>query len=1022
MDTATYSNIRVSLENLINRYNNTLRQENPENVSEETFRTWLNEFLGIFGWNVQDTSQVLQEQFLRGVYYQRLREIHSTHRKPDYTLLCGANIKTFLDAKSLEVNIFTNSDAAFQIRSYGWSAQCPCAFVSNFEQFVIYDTRFIPNNLQDANFGTIKLSVDEYLDNLDLLIDHLWRENICQNHLAEIYELTAIEGRNRVDSAFMAELSIFRKELAENIYANNPNIINNNDNLNFYIQIIIDRIVFIRVCESKGIEEQERLRTFSEAEEGFWSTFKNNCLTEFYNHYDGAMFYRDAIFEQLYIDDETLTHFIEKLYYPYPYCFDVIPVKVIANIYEEFLGKQLVINNGRITETVKEEYIKTNGAITTPECIVDTICKQTINLQNINTINELLDIKILDPCCGSGVFVVSCYEHLYNKALRILSDNEEERTLHDGFFYIQNDQLYLTIAARQAIISNCLYAIDLDASAVEVTKMSLALKTVDGNNALAWQGIGAFGDRILQNISENIKNGNTLVEPNNAFTVEELTELKPIDTSRMFSCVFENFEGFHYIVGNPPYVETKHFKAATPTMHSYLSEHYSSFSGKADLAVLFIEKCLHLLNENGVLGFIIQRRWFRTEYGKEIRRIINNNKHLSKLIDFKSTDIFKGRIVYASIMILSNQPRDEFSYLYLPLSTSQIITEFENSDEQGHFNSDTPILIPVPSNESTWNFNYYEITALANILRERLGSLSDYPNLMIKDGIQALWKKVYHLKNVRFDGNTATGVNGFNETVNVESDILRGIIYNRVFYPFKNVEPDAYCIFPYRGASNDAIPISEIEMQYPLAFDYLSSNEERIKATVNCREGEYWHTFTREHNQTMYNVPKIIVPMTARDTIATFVPSTGLYMDNANVWFMTVEGADESTMKAITCVINSTVFSVLGKSGANPQSGGYYKFNKQFLSPIPFPSQGITEDAESVSELAHLYDDIFTLQSRYLSANPMQKETIANNLDFKWNALDNICYRLYGLSEEEIDKVASIGRTVSRIELLGDSN
>ena len=183
MDTATYSNIRVSLENLINRYNNTLRQENPENVSEETVRTWLNEFLGIFGWNVQDTSQVLQEQFLRGVYYQRLREIHSTHRKPDYTLLCGANIKTFLDAKSLEVNIFTNSDAAFQIRSYGWSAQCPCAFVSNFEQFVIYDTRFIPNNSQDADFGTIKLSVDEYLDNLDLLIDHLWRENICQNHL-----------------------------------------------------------------------------------------------------------------------------------------------------------------------------------------------------------------------------------------------------------------------------------------------------------------------------------------------------------------------------------------------------------------------------------------------------------------------------------------------------------------------------------------------------------------------------------------------------------------------------------------------------------------------------------------------------------------------------------------------------------------------------------------------------------------------------------------------------------------------
>lgn len=1022
MDTATYNNIRVSLEDLIHRYNNTLRQENPVNVSEETVRTWLNEFLGIFGWNVQDTTQVLQEQYLRGVHYQRLREIHSTHRKPDYTLMCGTNMKTFLDAKSLEVNIFTNSDTAFQIRSYGWSAQCPCAFVSNFEQFVIYDTRFIPNHLQDANFGTIKLSVDEYIDNLDLLIDHLWHDNVCQNHLTEIYEQNAIEGRNRVDSAFMTELSIFRKALAENIYANNPNIINNNDNLNFYIQIIIDRIVFIRVCESKGIEEQERLKHFAESEEGFWSTFKNSCLTEFYTHYDGAMFYRDAVFEQLTVDDEILTHFTEKLYYPYPYCFDVIPVKVIANIYEEFLGKQLVINDGRIIETVKEEHIKTNGAIATPECIVDTICKQTVNLQNINSINELLNIKILDPCCGSGIFVVSCYEHLYNKALRILSSNEEERELHGEFYFIQNDQIFLTIAARQAIIFNCIYAIDLDASAVEVTKMSLALKTVDGNNALAWRGIGAFGDRILQNISENIKIGNTLVEPNDVFSVEEIAELKPIDISRVFSCVFESVEGFHYIVGNPPYVETKHFKSATPTMHRYLSEYYSSFSGKADLAVLFIEKCLHLLNGNGVLGFIIQRRWFRTEYGKEIRRIINNNKHLKKLIDFKSTDIFKGRIVYASIMILSNQPKEEFSYLYLPYSTSQIISELENSDDQGHFNGDTPTLIPIPSNDSAWNFNYYEITALANILRERLGCFSDYPNLMIKDGIQALWKKIYHLKNVCFDGNTATGLNGFNETVRVEANILRGIIYNRVFYPFKNVEPDAYCIFPYRGASNDAIPISEIEVQYPLTFDYLSSNEERIKSNVNCREGEYWHTFTREHNQTMYNVPKIIVPMTAKDTIATFVPSTGLYMDNANVWFIAVENADENTMKAITCVINSTVFSVLGKSSANPQSGGYYKFNKQFLSPIPFPSQRIIEDTESVSELAHLYDDIFTLQNRYLSANPMQKEIIANSLEAKWNTLDNICYGLYDLSDEQIDKLVSIGRTISRIELLGDSN
>ena len=94
------------LADLIQRYNATTRLADHSDVSEETIRTWLNEFLLIFGWDVQNTTQVLQEHVLRGIQYQRLREIHSPHRKPDYTLLNGTNIKTFLDAKSLDVDIF----------------------------------------------------------------------------------------------------------------------------------------------------------------------------------------------------------------------------------------------------------------------------------------------------------------------------------------------------------------------------------------------------------------------------------------------------------------------------------------------------------------------------------------------------------------------------------------------------------------------------------------------------------------------------------------------------------------------------------------------------------------------------------------------------------------------------------------------------------------------------------------------------------------------------------------------------
>lgn len=132
-------NIKARLQILLERYNQTTRLEAKENVSEETIRTWLNEFLGLFGWDVKNTHEVIQERCLRGVAGERLREIQSPHRKPDYILINGTNIKSFLDAKAPTVDIINDPQVAYQIRSYGWSAQVPCAFVSNFDTFVIFD-------------------------------------------------------------------------------------------------------------------------------------------------------------------------------------------------------------------------------------------------------------------------------------------------------------------------------------------------------------------------------------------------------------------------------------------------------------------------------------------------------------------------------------------------------------------------------------------------------------------------------------------------------------------------------------------------------------------------------------------------------------------------------------------------------------------------------------------------------------------------------------------------------------------
>lgn len=205
----------------------------------------------------------------------------------------------------------------------------------------------------------------------------------------------------------------------------------------------------------------------------------------------------------------------------------------------------------------------------------------------------------------------------------------------------------------------------------------------------------------------------------------------------------------------------------------------------------------------------------------------------------------------------------------------------------------------------------------------------------------------------------------------------------------------------------------------PLAYKYLLDNHGRIQNEVECRSGEKWHTFTREHNHGMYNVPKIIVPMTAKDTIATYDTGTrGLYMDNANVWFVSISNADETFMKAVTALINSTVFSVLAKADANPQSGGYFKFNKQFLAPVPFPFERLVARTRTRNDLAQLHDDIQRLEMRWCVERPNNRSLIATALKNKWRRLDECSARLYGLTEREMSAIAKIGRTIDRTLLL----
>ena len=164
---------------------------------------------------------------------------------------------------------------------------------------------------------------------------------------------------------------------------------------------------------------------------------------------------------------------------------------------------------------------------------------------------------------------------------------------------------------------------------------------------------------------------------------------------------------------------------------------------------------------------------------------------------------------------------------------------------------------------------------------------------------------------------------------------------------------------------------------------------------------------------------KIIVPMTARDVVASYSPGrNGLYMDNANVWFATIAGGDDILMKAVAGVMNATVFSVLAKQNANPQANGYYKFNKQFLAPVPFPSERLLGDSLLQRRLATLTDKIHGLEVRFLRETANRRELVAQQLELLWGKLDGMVESIYGLTDAERASIQAVGRSVSRIALL----
>ncbi|HEX5445232.1 MAG TPA: DNA methyltransferase, partial [Pirellulales bacterium] len=599
-------------------------------------REFLDPFFKALGWDV-DNEQGHAEAY-KDVIHEDAIKVGGATKAPDYCFRIGGRRIFFLEAKKPSVNVRDDVSAAFQLRRYAWSAKLPLSILSDFEELAVYDCRLKPDKADKPAVGRVMLlRFDQYVERWDELSGIFSREAVLRGSFDKFAEGTKLKrGTAEVDTAFLHEIESWRELLAKNFAARNSDL--GQRDLNFAVQRTIDRVIFLRMCEDRGIENYGQLQALLNGE----SVYRR--LLEIYDRaderYNSGLFHfhvekgraepPDELTTALALDDKPLKEIIRGLYFPdSPYEFSVLPAEILGQVYEQFLGKVIRLTAGhRATVEDKPEVKKAGGVFYTPAYIVDYIVRQTVGklVEGIyKTPKQVSKLRSLDPACGSGSFLVGAFHFLLDWHRDWYVEHSSKKEIYQG----PGGQWHLTTAEKKRILLNNIYGVDIDSQAVEVTKLSLLLKVLEHENRETLERqLRLLHERALPDLAGNIKCGNSLIGPDfydarqmTLLDEEEQYRINAFDWRAEFPEVFGGKGkegGFDAVIGNPPYVRMEEFKE----LKDYFRERYSTHDERSDLYVYFIEREHELLRSDGAFGMIVSNKFVRANYGRKVRELL----------------------------------------------------------------------------------------------------------------------------------------------------------------------------------------------------------------------------------------------------------------------------------------------------------------------------------------------------------------------------------------------------------------
>lgn len=646
---------------LTERFSKNYEAYKSTNYNETRARIeFIDPFFKELGWDIEN-SQGFAEAY-KDVIHEDAIKVEGAMKAPDYSFRIGGQRKFFLEAKKPSVNVKEDIAPAYQLRRYAWNAGLPVSILTDFEEFAIYDTTIKPNAKDKASTARIfYCTFQEYAQHWDYIASIFSKDAILKGSFDQfLKDNKKKKGTTAVDKEFLKEMEKWRNDLAKNIALRNSVSI---QSLNYVVQATIDRILFLRICEDRNIEEYGRLQKL---------TNKTNIyekLTEIFKQADekynsGLFHFRkekenpgtpDEVSLSLKIDDKILKEIITALYYPSPYEFSVISADILGNVYEQFLGKVIRLTPaGQAKVEEKPEVKKAGGVYYTPQYIVKYIVENTVGellkdktpMMVAGKVKGHTPLRILDPACGSGSFLIYAYQYLldwhrdwYTNDIK-KKGTAQAKKWQDAVYQGPGKQWYLTTREKKSILINNIFGVDIDHQAVEVAKLNLLLKVLEGENQeTLGTNLKLFQERALPDLSQNIKCGNSLIGSDyytfqgkgqkDLFQVsdEERYKINAFDWDVEFPEIFKA-GGFDVVIGNPPYgFHQIHDEKLKP----YLKSMFVAAQGSFEHYFLFYEKSVKLLCDKGIHGFIVPVTWLTIPSGKSLRKFLLENYAIRKI-------------------------------------------------------------------------------------------------------------------------------------------------------------------------------------------------------------------------------------------------------------------------------------------------------------------------------------------------------------------------------------------------------